>query len=216
MDFAEKYDFPAWISYSSGGENEENAELVEAMLSALIISVFAIFGILTLQFNSFLTPMIVFYSVFMATPFVFLGLLITGNPFSLMFFIGFIAFMGISVNHGIILLDAINTNLEKWMDTFTAMIEAGASRLEPMLLTTITTVLGMIPIALKGKMWAWIGWTITFGLIACTFITLFTFCGVYYEIFMKKSRKSQNNFIKNFFKKIFSKNFPRKIENSQK
>lgn len=214
--FAEKYNFPNWISYSMGWENEENSELVEAMLSALIISVFAIFGILTLQFNSFLTPLIVFYSVFMATPFVFLGLLITDNPFSLMFFIGFIAFMWVSVNHGIILLDAINVNLEKWMDTFTAMIEAGASRLEPMLLTTITTVLGMIPIALKGKMWAWIGWTITFGLIACTFITLFTFCSVYYEIFMKKSRKSQNNFIKNFFNKLFSKKISRKIENHQK
>lgn len=174
LTYAKTYDFPAGISYSSGGENSENSELVMAMVMALIISVVTIFGILTYQFNSFAKPAIVFYSVFMAVPFVLLGLLITGNPLSMTFGIGFIAFMGIAVNHGIILIDAINLNTDKGMNSFTALVEAGASRLEPMVLTTITTVAGMIPIALKNKMWAGLGWTIVFGLIATTIITLFT------------------------------------------
>jgi HAE1 family hydrophobic/amphiphilic exporter-1 len=77
----------------------------------------------------------------MSLPYVMIGLLITGNQFSLPFGIGFIAFTGIAVNHGIILLDAININLRKGMQSFTALVEAGSSRLEPMLLTTLTTAL---------------------------------------------------------------------------
>lgn len=72
-----------------------------------------IFAILTLQFNSFLQPIIILYSVIMSLPFVMIGLLLTGNQFSIPFGIGFIAFTGIAVNHGIILISAINENLEK-------------------------------------------------------------------------------------------------------
>lgn len=72
-----------------------------------------IFGILTLQFNSFSQPAVILYSVIMALPFVMVGLIITGDRFSLPFGIGFIAFTGIAVNHGIILISAINENFQK-------------------------------------------------------------------------------------------------------
>jgi multidrug efflux pump len=120
----------------------------------------------------------------MSLPYVMIGLLITGNQFSLPFGIGFIAFTGIAVNHGIILLDAININLRKGMQSFTALVEAGSSRLEPMLLTTLTTALWILPIALRDKFWSGLWFTIIFGLIACTFITLFVVKGFYYEVFM--------------------------------
>lgn len=187
--FAKTYKFPPGITYSAWGENNENKDLVVAMVVALLISVVTIFAILTWEFDSFSRPAIVFYSVFMAIPFVFLGLFITGNPMSMMFGIGFIAFMGIAVNHGIILIDAVKVNMEKWMDTLNALVEAGASRLEPMVLTTITTVIGMIPIALKNKMWAWMGWTIIFGLTATTIITLLTLLGLFYELYANKKTK---------------------------
>lgn len=144
-----------------------------AVLSAFFIALIAIFGILTLQFNSFGQPIIVLFSVIMSLPFVMIGLLVTDNQFSLPFGIGFIAFTGIAVNHGIILIDAININLRKGMQGFTALVEAGSSRLEPMLLTTLTTVFGIIPIALRDKFWSGLGFTIIFGLITCSFITLF-------------------------------------------
>lgn len=70
------------------------------------------------------------------------------------------------------------------MQSFTALVEAGSSRLEPMLLTTLTTALGILPIALRDKFWSGLGFTIIFGLIACTFITLFVVKGLYYEVFM--------------------------------
>jgi multidrug efflux pump subunit AcrB len=139
--FANKYDFPPGINYKAGGENAENSDLVIAVLIAFFIAILAIFSLLTLLFNSFTQPVIVLYSVIMSLPYVMIGLLITGNQFSLPFGIGFIAFTGIAVNHGIILLDAININLRKGMQSFTALVEAGSSRLEPMLLTTLTTAL---------------------------------------------------------------------------
>ncbi len=84
-----------------------------ATLVAFFAALILIFGILTLQFNSFSQPLVILYSVITSLPFVMIGLLLTGNQFSMPFGIGFIAFTGIAVNHGIILIAAINENLEK-------------------------------------------------------------------------------------------------------
>lgn len=154
------------------------------MATAFILALMVIFAILTLMFDSFSQPFIIFYSVFMALPFVMLGLLITNNQFSMPFAIGFIAFTGIAINHGIILIDAININLAKKMEGFTALIEAGSSRLEPMTLTTIATAVGMIPVALKDRFWSGMGWTIIFGIMAASFLTLFVVKGIYYELYI--------------------------------
>jgi multidrug efflux pump subunit AcrB len=186
LKFAQSYSFPAGTSFSAGGENQENAALISAILSAFFIAILAIFAILTLQFNSYKQPIIVLYSVLMSIPFVLVGLLLTGNQLSMPFGIGFIAFTGIAVNHGIILIDAVNINLRKGMQGITALVEAGSSRLEPMILTTLTTSLGILPLALRDAFWAALGFTIIFGLIACTFLTLFIVKGIYYEVIMKK------------------------------
>lgn len=184
VDFASTYTFPEGISYKAGWENDANSELITAVVSSFFIAIVVIFTILTLQFNSFSQPLIILYSVVMSLPFVMIGLILTGNNFSLPFGIGFIAFTGIAVNHGIILIDAINQNLEKWMDGFKALVEAGSSRLEPMTLTTVTTVLGILPIALRDRFWSGMGFTIIFGIIAASVLTLFVVKGIYYEIYV--------------------------------
>lgn len=74
------------------------------------------------------------------------------------------------------------------MESFSALVEAGSSRLEPMMLTTMTTALGILPIALRDKFWSGLGFTIIFGLIAASFITLFVVKGLYYEAFMVEHR----------------------------
>lgn len=183
-EFAKAYAFPAGITYSIGGENEANKELIVAVLTSFVIALVFIFGILVLQFNSFAQPFIIIFSVVMALPFIMVGLLLTDNPFSLPFGIGFISFTGIAVNHGIILIDAINQNLKKGMKDYTALVEAGSSRLEPMTLTTLTTALGILPIALRDQFWSGLGFTIIFGLIAASVLTLFVVKGIYYEVFM--------------------------------
>ncbi len=184
--YANSYNFPNGIAYKAWGENDANSELIMAVISAFFIAVMVIFSILTLQFNSFSQPAIILYSVVMSLPFVMLWLLATGNQFSMPFGIGFIAFTGIAVNHGIILIDAINQNLEKWMNGFTALVEAGSSRLEPMTLTTVTTVLGILPIALRDRFWSGMGFTIIFGIIAASALTLFVVKGIYYEIYVSE------------------------------
>jgi HAE1 family hydrophobic/amphiphilic exporter-1 len=182
--YASKYPFPTGISFTKGGENESNKELIIAVFTSFFVALVLIFGILVLQFNSFAQPFIILFSVLMALPFIMIGLLITGNPFSMTFGIGFISFTGIAVNHGIILIDAVNQNLKKGMGDFTALVEAGSSRLEPMTLTTFTTVFGILPIALRDEFWAGLGFTIIFGLSAASILTLFVVKGIYYEVFM--------------------------------
>ncbi|MFZ2336936.1 MAG: efflux RND transporter permease subunit [Patescibacteria group bacterium] len=83
-----------------------------------------------------------------------------------------------------ILIDAINKNRAKGMDQIDLLVEAGASRLEPMILTNLTTVFGILPIALKDRFWSGMGFTIIFGLVATTFISLFVLKSVYYELYM--------------------------------
>lgn len=190
-EFAKSYTFPSGISYEKWGEWQENSELISAILSAFFIAILVIFAILTLQFDSFSQPIIILYSVVMSLSFVMLGLLITGNKFSLPFWIGFISFTGIAVNHGIILLDAINQNLKRWMEWVTALVEAGSSRLEPMTLTTVTTILWILPIALRDKFWSGMGFTIIFWIFAASFLTLFVVKGIYYEVYIApKERKA--------------------------
>ena len=198
VEFANSYSFPNGISFKAWWENDANSELILAVVSSFFIAVMVIFAILTLQFNSFSQPAVILYSVVMSLPFVMIWLILTDNQFSLPFWIWFIAFTGIAVNHGIILIDAINQNLEKWMNWFTALIEAWSSRLEPMTLTTVTTVLGILPIALRDRFWSGMWFTIIFGIIAASILTLFVVKGIYYEIYVAE----HEGLIKKF-KRIF-------------
>jgi len=113
FSFAEKYNYPDGISYQAGGETEENADLIQAMGSAFIIALLLIFGILVLQFNSFTQPLIIMFSILMGFFGANVGLLVTGNPYSLMFGIGFIALTGIVVNDAIVFLDRTNSNIRR-------------------------------------------------------------------------------------------------------
>jgi multidrug efflux pump subunit AcrB len=200
-EYAKNYLFPTGISFESWWENAANSELIVAVFTAFFLALMIIFAILTLQFNSFSQPAVILYSVIMSLPFVMIGLILTGNKFSLPFGIGFIAFTGIAVNHGIILISAINENLEKGMKGITALVEAGSSRLEPMTLTTLTTALGMLPIALKDRFWSGMGFTIIFGIIAASILTLFVVKGIYYELYVTEHEWLWNKMKRKFLKR---------------
>jgi len=146
VEFAQKYNYPASIKYSMWGENEENAELIQSILVAFAIALLFIFGILVLQFNSYTQPIIILYSVIIGLLWANIWLRITGQSYWLMFGIWFIALTGIVVNDAIVLLDRINKNINKWMIKLDAIKEAGKSRLQPIILTTLTTFLGLTSI----------------------------------------------------------------------
>ena len=117
-----------------------------------------------------------------------IGLYITDNPFSLTFGIGFIAFTGVAVNDAIVLLSAINSNIAKGMGGVKVLVESAVSRIQPIMLTSITTILGMISIATQDKFWSGLGYTIIFGITGASLLTLFSIQAIYYELYVKEKK----------------------------
>ncbi len=200
LTYAETYQFPEGITYSSGGENDENAELIQATLQSFFIALFLIFTILVFQFNSYSQPLIILYSVVLALLWVNIGLFLTGNPYSMTFGIGFIALTGVVVNDAIILVDRINRNIDRMVrnawekeivqqDYERAIVLAGKARLQPIIVTTLTTVFWVLPLALQDAFWAGLGFTIIFGLFAGSTMTLFVIPALYYSLYLRKKMK---------------------------
>lgn len=182
--FAETYNFPIGTSFEAAGEAEENSELIVSTLIAFGVALFLIFIILVLQFNSYAQPAVILYSVVLALLWVNAGLFILWIPYSMAFAIWFIALTWIVINNAIIYIDRINTNLREWLSNTEAILYAGKSRLVPMLVTTVTTVCGILPIAFQDEFWAWLGFTIVFGLMTGTVMTLFVIPSLFYQTFM--------------------------------
>ncbi len=180
MEYAENYDFPEGISYKRSGETEKNADLLIAMLTAFIFAIICIFAILVLQFNSYTQPGIILYSVVMGFLGATYGMRITGNPYGILFLIGFIALTGIVVNNAIILIDTANENCKQGESRAQAMKESAKSRLKPILSTTLTTVIGLATLTTDG-FFAPLAWTIIFGLSVATLMTLFVIPALYQD-----------------------------------
>lgn len=187
-EYAKKYEFPKGITYKRGWENEENADLINSVITGVFIAFFLIFAVLVYQFNSYGQPAVILYSVFMSLIWVIFGLYITGNPISMPVGVWFISLMWIVVNDAIIMIDKINKNLWNKMDFLSAIIEWAVSRLNPILVTTITTAAGILPIALQDPFWAGLWFTIAFWLATGSFMTLFAIPTLYYVLEKRKYR----------------------------
>lgn len=176
-EYASSYVFPEWIWFIKWWESEENKDLIVSTIKSLFISLFLIFSILVFQFNSYKQPVIVLYSIVLALLGVNFGLYFTWNPYSMPFAIWFIALTWIVVNDAIILIDRINkgikNNEKKWkIDYDEQIIIAWKSRLQPIIVTTLTTIFWVLPLALQDEFWAWLWFTIIFGLFVWSFMTL--------------------------------------------
>jgi hydrophobic/amphiphilic exporter-1 (mainly G- bacteria), HAE1 family len=155
-----------------GGQDEDIQQSFTDLLIAMAIGMFMIFILLILQFGSYLQPLIVISSVPLALIGVFPGLAIIGVPLSFPGMIGVVALSGIVVNNGIILVDQLNKLRKRGLDMDSAILKACVSRLRPILLTTLTTVAGLLPLVISQPSWAPLGFTIIFGLIFSTVLTL--------------------------------------------
>jgi HAE1 family hydrophobic/amphiphilic exporter-1 len=168
---------PAGVQLDFGGESEERNRSYASLWSALKWGVLLIFVIMAIQFNSLRQPLIVLFGVPLSVVGVALGLLVTGTPFSFMVFIGVVSLTGVVVNDGIVLVDAINRSRRAGMCLSDAIREASARRLRPVLLTTVTTIAGLLPLTLNvasgGEFWVPLGITIISGLLVASALTLF-------------------------------------------
>jgi HAE1 family hydrophobic/amphiphilic exporter-1 len=156
-----------------GGEREDITQSYMDMFRAMILAIFLIGGAMVLQFNSYRQPFFILITIPLALIAVFPGLALVGKPLSFPGIIGVVALVGIVVNNAIILIDQINRLRQDGFTKDEAVVMAGTSRLEPILLTTITTILGLLPITLTNPLWGPLGYSIIFGLSFSSFTTLF-------------------------------------------
>ena len=179
----ENYDLPDGITVEDAGENAENSDLFIALGFGFVMAVFMIFAILVIQFNSYAYPFIILFTIVMSLLGVNTGLFLTDTPRSLAFIIGFISLGGIVVNDAIILVDRINKLKEKYSDQPLEKIIsfAGSSRLQPIMLTTMTTAAGIFPLIFVDTFWAGLAYTIIFGLTVASTLTLFVTPAMYYQ-----------------------------------
>ena len=165
VDFLEQYNLPQGMYFTLGGEEESRQESFAGLAKIMIITAVGIFGVLVLQFRSFLQPMIVFSSIPFAMAGSVLGLYLTNLSFSMMAFIGMISLFGIVVNNAIILIDTTNRNIRGGFDTTGAILTASVMRFTPILLTTLTTIVGLLPLTLLGgDLWQPLGVVLISGL----------------------------------------------------
>ncbi|MGN9165038.1 efflux RND transporter permease subunit [Tissierellaceae bacterium HCP3S3_D8] len=143
------YEFPDGYYYEIGGENEQMMEAFGQLLLALVLATVLIYMVMAAQFESLVHPFIIMFTIPLAFAGGSLALFVTNTPFGVTAFIGVIMLAGIVVNNGIVLIDYINILRSEGKDKFEAIKIAGPIRLRPILMTTLTTVLGLVPLALK-------------------------------------------------------------------
>lgn len=179
------------------GQVEEQQESFSSLILILIISVILVYMIMAAQFGNLLQPFIIFLS----SPFAIVGSIfafyITGTTLSLISFVAIILLMGVVINNGIVLIDYTNLLIKRGYALYDALVLAGRSRLRPVLMTTITTIMGMLPMAVNNgllhEIWAPFGITSIGGLAFATLITLI-WIPVLYSLFFAnvKPKKSLN------------------------
>lgn len=210
IKFAEGYNFPNWFSYLAGWETADNQDLIFSVIRALFIAIFLIFSILVFQFNSFRQPAIVLYSIILALLWVNIWLYVTWNPYSMPFAIWFISLTWIVVNDAIILIDKINKtirNAEKkhnpnidvltnkkgidWVNYIEKVIVASKSRLQPVIVTTLTTIFWILPLAFQDEFWAALWFTIIFWIFVWSLMTIFVIPILYSYLVLGKKIRGQ-------------------------
>ena len=189
------YEMPDGYYYDLGGENEEMVTAFTELIKALLVAIILIYMIMAAQFESLLHPFIIMFTIPLAFAGGILGLFITNTNFSSTAFIGVIMLAGIIVNNGIVLVDYINLLQREGHGTFEAIKLAGPVRLRPVLMTTLTTVLGLVPLALGigegSELQAPMAIVVIGGLAIGTILTL-VFVPVLYSIFDDISKKFKN------------------------
>jgi multidrug efflux pump len=182
-------EFPPEVTYKFKGEDEEQAAAESFLKKAFSVALFIMAIILVTQFNSFYSGFLILSAVVMSTVGVLLGLLITGQPFGIvMSGVGVIALAGIVVNNNIVLIDTFDRLRQIEPDAKLAVLRTGAQRLRPVLLTTVTTILGLLPMVLRVNIdfvsreithgapstqwWTQLATAIAFGLAFATILTL--------------------------------------------
>jgi len=181
---------PFSVVATFGGQSEEMENSFNSMIMALTLAVFLVYLVMASQFESLLHPFLILFSVPLAGVGSIYGLFLTGTNISVIVFIGLIMLAGIVVNNAIVLVDRINQLRAKGNDKITAIKSAAISRFRPIIMTTLTTTLGLVPMAIGlgegAELRAPMAITVISGLLSSTLLTLIVI-PVLYQLFDYKS-----------------------------
>ncbi|MGH4038804.1 MAG: efflux RND transporter permease subunit [Sphaerochaeta sp.] len=183
------------VSFGVGGEFDDFSTLIFDILRVFILGIFLIYLILGTQFNSYSQPLLILFSI----PFAFIGvvlyLFVSGTPLSTTVIYSSVALAGIAVNDAIVLISFINELRAKGTPVKEAVVESARTRLRPIILTSLTTIVGLLPTAIGiggySVVWSPMASTIIFGLIFSTLTTLFIIPMLYGTIYDKKNKRSE-------------------------
>jgi HAE1 family hydrophobic/amphiphilic exporter-1 len=191
-DIRQKIILPDGFTFKMGGSYQEQTEAFASLAFALLLAIVLVYMVLASQFESLLDPFIIMFSVPLGLVGVLWGLFLFGHSLSVVSFLGIIMMSGIVVSNGILLVDYTNQLRRQGMELYEAVATAGRTRLRPVLMTTLTTVIGLVPMALGigegAEMQAPMAMSVVSGLTFSTVMTLI-FIPVLYTIVEKRVRR---------------------------
>ena len=197
-DIVSAADFSEDTHYSVGGDLEMLGDAIPQMLLAIVLGVVFIYLVMVAQFESFRHPFIVIMAMPLSIVGVMAALVLTNSPLSVVSFVGIIMLLGIVVNNSILLVDYTNQQKEKGIPTIEALEISVRHRFRPIIITALTTALGMLPLAMGigegGEMIAPMGTVVIGGLVSSTFFTLFVI-PIFYSYIDKETRNMHKKYM---------------------
>ena len=193
-------DIPSELAVKIAGSYEKQQEMFADLFLLLAMIIILVYIVMASQFESFMSPFVIMFSIPFAFVGVILGLYVTGTPLGAMGMIGILILMGIVVKNGIVLIDYTILMRERGMSVVDSTVIAAKSRLRPILMTTLTTVLGMIPMAIGqgegSEMWRSLGMVVAWGLTVSTLVTLVIIPTVYASMASWQERRAARKLAK--------------------
>lgn len=174
--------WPRGYTYRFGGDADTTGETFSSAGQMLVIAIFLVFAVLVLQFGSYTQPFIIMMTIPFALIGTFFGLFLLGESFSFPVAIGVIALTGIVVNDAIVMVETMNERRREGLDVRHSAARGASDRLRPILTTSITTVAGLLPLALSNAQWFPLCMAIVFGLVSATAIALLVVPGLYLQL----------------------------------
>ena len=193
-------DIPSELAVKIAGSYEKQQEMFADLILLLAMIIILVYIVMASQFESFMSPFVIMFSIPFAFVGVILGLYVTGTPLGAMGMIGILILMGIVVKNGIVLIDYTILMRERGISVVESTVIAAKSRLRPILMTTLTTVLGMIPMAIGqgegSEMWRSLGMVVAWGLSVSTLVTLVIIPTVYASMASWQERRAARKLAK--------------------
>ena len=187
-------EIPSELAVKLSGSFEDQQETFGDLIMLLIMIIILVYIVMASQFESFMSPFVIMFSIPFAFVGVILGLIVTGTPLGVMGLIGILILMGIVVKNGIVLIDYTILMRERGFSVAESSVIAAKSRLRPILMTTLTTVLGMVPMAVGqgegSEMWRSLGMVVAWGLTISTLVTLVIIPTVYASMASWQERRA--------------------------